>query len=333
MSPFLSRLTAAGAVLEPLRQAGEEVTLEWDTAITGPILGDLILVALPDLHLSDGGLGDVFVGVESGARARMERLLRALVVAKASFPRTRVVQLGDLYDVWRAYPRLQGQLPEGATYELIDKPYSEILDLLLNQLRARVCVGNHDAILALFPPFWARTADNKPTGQLAYSHLFGSGRVLAFHGHQDKAVGEVMADVGGTGVVKLMTTMAAKLSAPLSQGLQKTFDLAMEFFDDPTPALFDGRWRAMDPPSGMPGFSSRCWCDRNKREELGLLASAMENASNLRLLLVGHSHCPGISMTEVQGRAVPLIDVGSWVQGKSQIAIAEEGRLTVYTVL
>lgn len=332
MTPFLSRLTAAGAVLEPLRQAGEEVTLEWDTSITGPILGDQILVALPDLHLSDGGSGDVFVGVGSGARARMERLLRALVAAKASFPRTRVVQLGDLYDVWRAYPKLQGQLPERATYELIDKPYSEILDLLLNQLRARVCVGNHDAILALFPPFWARTADNEPTGQLACSHLFGSGRVLAFHGHQDKAVGEAMTALGGTGVVKLMT-MAATLSAPLSQGLQQTFDLAAEFFEDPTPALFDGHWRQAAPPAAATGFSSPRWCDRNHREKLALLASRHPQAANLRLLIVGHSHCPGISMTEVQGRAVPLIDVGSWVQGKSQIAIAEEGRLTIYTVL
>jgi hypothetical protein len=38
-------------------------------------------------------------------------------------------------------------------------------------------------------------------------------------------------------------------------------------------------------------------------------------------------------MMNVGGRVVPLVDVGSWIQGKSQIAIVEEGRLTIQSVV
>lgn len=331
MASLVSRLCGAGVSLSPLRQAGREVALTWDTALTGPILGDELLVAIPDMHLSDAGSGDVFRGLGGTGPARLERLLRAVLAVRAATPALRVVQLGDLYDVWRAYPEYRLQLPPAARYDRIEDAYGPLLGLLVEQARARVCIGNHDAILGLFPPAWARGADNRPTGQLAYGHSFGGGRVLAFHGHQDRRVGQVMAAPGGFDVVKLMT-LAARLAPKVSQTLQDKFDLATEFFADPDVALLEGHWPFVDAPPDAGGWSSGAWCARNGRDRLGMLVSALRGAPDVRVLLVGHSHCPGVSMTHLRGRMVPVVDVGSWVHDRSQIAVAEEGRLGIYTV-
>ena len=331
MSAFTDHLADRGVTLEPLDQAGRTATLEWDTEITGPVLGDMILVAIPDMHLSDGGAGDVFLGLSEDQLERFSRLLDALISAKAAFPTTRVVQLGDLYDVWRAYPEYKDH--PTSHYERIEDAYGPILRKLTVDLRARVCIGNHDAILGLYPPSWAQTPAG-PTGRLAYGHLLGGGRVLAFHGHQEVGVGQAMAAQGGEGVVKVATLAAGLWKAPV-QMLQDELDLAAELSTDPEWSLGEmlaRHWPFVDAPPGSEGFRSPAWCARNGRDRLGTLASALPGAAALRLLVVGHTHCPGISMTEIGGRMVPLVDAGSWIQSKSQIVIAEEGRLTIYTV-
>ena len=331
MSAFTDHLAGAGVSLSPVDQDGRTATLEWDTRITGPVLGEQILVAIPDMHLSDAGPGDVFVGRGAEQLARIARLLSGLESAKAAFPTTRVVQLGDLYDVWRAYPEYKNH--PTSRYDRIEDAYGPILRRLTVDLRARVCIGNHDATLGLYPPAWARTPAG-PTGRLAYGHLLGGGRVLAFHGHQEKGVGEAMAAQGGEGIVKLATLAAGLWKAP-AQMLQDELDLASELFSDPEWSLGEmlaRHWPFVDAPAGEHGYRSPSWCARNGRDRLGALASELPGSSALRLLVVGHSHCPGISMTEVLGRTVPLVDVGSWVQDKRQIAIAEEGRLTIYSV-
>lgn len=331
MSAFTDHLLASGVSLSPLDQSGRTATLEWDTQITGPVLGEQILVAIPDMHLSDGGPGDVFVGRGADQLARISRLLDGLASAKAAFPTTRVVQLGDLYDVWRAYPEYRDH--PTSDYRRIEHAYGSVIGRLTQGLRARVCIGNHDAILGLYPPSWARTPTG-PTGRLAYGHLLGVGRVLAFHGHQEAAVGEALAAQGGEDVVKIATLAAALWKAP-SQMLQEELDLAAELLSDPEWSLAEmlaRHWPFVDAPPGEHGYWSPAWCARNGRERLGRLASELPWASDLRMILVGHSHCPGISMTEVRGRLVPLVDAGSWIQGKSQIVVAEEGRLTLYAM-
>ncbi len=331
MSAFTEHLASHGAPLTPLEQAGRTATLTWDTAVTGPILGEQILVAIPDMHLSDGGAGDVFVGLPHGQLSRFSRLIGALASAKAAFPATRIVQLGDLYDVWRAYPEYRDH--PSSDYRRIEQAYGPVLGRLTQELRARVCIGNHDAILGLYPPSWARTPSG-PTGRLAYGHLLGGGRVLAFHGHQEAHVEEAMAAQGGEDTVKIATLAAGLWKAP-SQMLQEELDLASELVSDPEWSLSDmlaRHWPFVAAPPGEHGYCSPAWCARNGRERLGRLASEVPGAANLRLILVGHSHCPGISMTEIRGRMVPLVDAGSWIQGKSQIVIAEEGRLTLFSV-
>lgn len=327
--PFVRELSRHGVTLTPLLQEARTATLTWDTRVTGPVMGERILVAIPDMHLSDRGPGDVFVGLSAGQRECLLRLLDALIGSKASFPDLRVVQLGDIYDVWRAYPEYKDH--PTANYRRIEEAHGDIIGKLTQELRARVCVGNHDAPMGLYPPSWAR-GPSGPTGQLAYGHTFASGRVLTFHGHQTEVIGQEMAAQGGMEVVEL-ATMAASILPGASQSAQRALDLATVFFEDPNLSFVHGHWPLVGrPPDLLDGFSSPVWCNRQARTELEQIVSLIPGAESFRLAVVGHSHCPGISWLDVKGRRIPLVDAGSWIQDKRQVMIAVEGSLTLYSV-
>jgi UDP-2,3-diacylglucosamine pyrophosphatase LpxH len=333
MSVISNALVAAGAPITPLQQADTEVKLTWNTSLTGSILGEEVLVVLPDMHLGGGDAGDIFRGnQQDAARDRLSRFVAALAKVAPQFPTMSIVHLGDLYDVWRAYPQYRDH--PTSDYRVIEDAYGESLGILLQDLGARVCVGNHDAALGLFPPAWARSPSGV-TGQLAYGHRFAGGRVLAFHGHQHETLAEAMATEGGSGAVRLATEVA-KLSNPLSMLIQRGVDLLDDMFSDSELSLSDllnARWPEVDAPDDAHGFDSPRWCDRDGRDVLQTLVGALPEASALRLVVVGHSHRPGVSAIHIDGKLVPLVDVGSWVWGRAQIAIASEGELQMWSVV
>ncbi|MFO0614717.1 MAG: hypothetical protein U0414_19175 [Polyangiaceae bacterium] len=327
------RLQDSG-IIRPLQQDNRDVALTWDKAQADFSMGPTELVALPDMHLAGAGPGDVFAAVSADkVRARLLAFVRALADARAAGEAFEIVQLGDLYDVWRAYPHFKDH--PTSDYRVIEKAYGESLAILLQDLTARVCIGNHDAALALFPPSWARSPAGGVNGQLAYGHRFGGGTILAFHGHQEETLAQAMAAQGGSAVVKLVTE-AAKLSNPLSFAIQNGFDFLSDLFSDNEFSLNDlleTRWPGVDPPADAHGFASPRWSAREGREILQKLVSALPGAHALRLVVLGHSHRPGVSAIHVEGRLVPLVDVGSWVQGRAQIAIARDGELRLWSVV
>lgn len=326
-----AELAKHGVALKPLEQTGVPLVLRWDTNITGPILGDDTLVAFPDMHLSGFSAGDIFRGTDPNALVRLTKILRAFTAARTSFPSLRFVQLGDLYDVWRAYPEYRDH--PTSDYRTIEDAYGEALGLLVQTLQARVCIGNHDATLAQFPPSWARRADGRVTKQLAYGHRFGARRVLAFHGHQEDTLDRLPSQDGAF-FVKLATE-AAKLSNPLFQSLEQKLDLVSDYFGDTDLSLhqaFSEGWPDATAPADTQGFTASRWCKRGRRELMESLLGRLDGASELRLVFVGHSHRPGIAALQIQNRLVPIIDVGSWVWGRSQLAIATEGQLALYDI-
>lgn len=333
MPDVIAALRNAGVEIEPLIQDGSDVVLNWSTADTGPILDDEQIVVLPDMHLGGGANGDIFRGTSASANGdRFLRFVTALDSVKPSFPGLSVVQLGDLYDVWRAYPDYRDH--PTSDYRVIEDAYGKALrHLVQGNLRARVCVGNHDASLALFPPSWARVPGGV-TDQLAYGHYFGSGRVIALHGHQEQTLADAMQAQGGSGAVKLATEIA-KLSNSLSQLIQQGVDILGDLFADSESALNDilsSRWPGADPPADAHGFTATRWCDRDGRDVLQRLFTALPNAAALRLVIVGHSHRPGISAIHIDGRLVPMVDFGSWVWGRAQFGVASEGELKLWTI-
>ncbi len=336
MSTFSSALATAGVSMTELTQDGSPVTLTWNTAVTGPILGDVVIVVVPDVHLASGAGGDIFRGANGTANARLVSLLSGILKIAPQFPDLVVVQLGDLYDVWRAYPGYATH--PSSDYRIIEGAYGDAVGLLTEQLNARVCVGNHDASLALFPPKWARDANGASNGQLAYGHLLAASRVLAFHGHQEDTLAQAMASQGGSGLVRLATEVD-RLSNPLSLAIQRTVDLATDFFGDGEPSLAaaiadtaNAMWPIAPPPTDAQGFQSPRWSARAGRDTLEKLVGALGYAAGLKMVIVGHSHRPGVCGMLINDKLVPLVDVGSWVWGRSQFAIVCEGELKIWEV-
>ena len=325
-------LAARGVGLTPLLQDELPVRVSWN--VEENILGTRALIVIPDIHFANGGDGDVFADGDGTARDRFARLVDAIVSFKASYEasggRLSVLQLGDLYDVWRAYPEYVDH--PTSDYRVIEDAYGAVIDKLVGAADARVCVGNHDATLALYPPSWAR-GPNGPNGRLAYAQSFVQGKVLGFHGHQIDQLVETMGGQAGAGAARL-ASIVAKLSNPLSQLLQRGVDFTIDFFADPSQFLeiADRSWPRSSSLSDTQVFSCPRWCDRDGTEHLRAVLSGMAGASTVRLAFIGHSHRAGVTAVSVGGRIVPVIDVGSWVWGASQIAIAVEGEAALFTV-
>src|SRR5207302_159880 len=119
--------------LTPLTQADEETVLTWDTDLVGPVLDDTVLVAVPDMHLGAGAAGDLFAWPQHAAAAqRFKGFVDGLAQVAPQFPKLEVLQLGDLYDVWRAYPEYRDH--PTSDYRKIEDAYSPSLGILLQKL-------------------------------------------------------------------------------------------------------------------------------------------------------------------------------------------------------
>lgn len=326
-------LRANGITLDPLFQDDRHVSLSWDPA--DEILGTRALIVVPDIHFATGADGDVFANGTATALSRLDRLADAIVAFKASYEATgkrlSVLQLGDLYDVWRAYPEYVDH--PTSDYSVIEGAYGTVIGKLVGPADARVCVGNHDATMAQFPPSWAR-GPNGPNGRLAYAQSFVAGRVIGFHGHQIDQLVEAMQGQEGEGAARLASILA-KLSNPLSQLLQRGVDFAIDFFADPSQFVdvANRQWPESTSLGDDQGFSAPRWCDREHADHLRSVLEGIAGASTVRIAFVGHSHRPGVTAVSVRGRFVPVVDVGSWVWGASQIAIAVEGQVGLWTVV
>jgi UDP-2,3-diacylglucosamine pyrophosphatase LpxH len=331
MNWVVDQLRALGQRLEPVSVEGVPVALRWDPAATGPILGNRLLIAIPDLHLGDGGSADIFRGQapagDASRRGRLASFLQSLVAIKGALPAQgksmSVVQLGDCFDVWRAFWSDPDQA--GRTYAAVEAAYGDVIAELIDRLDTRFCIGNHDAILAKYPPDWAFSANSR----LAYAWRFCDGKVFAFHGHQTDDLVEEMAAQNGQFWVSVGSLLST-LNNSLGQSVQETIDRR----EDGIPASLDG-WPAAAPPGSGP-FTSERWSDRQGREPRvqkifgGIARVAPAVAASARLVITGHTHRPGVGWFAAQDRVVPVVDVGSWTYGRSQFAIAVEGSVSLW---
>ncbi len=307
---------------------GVPVELEWTPDPQNPVLDDRVLVALPDLHLGDGGKADIFRGTAGGRhRARFTKFLRALVACKQELARSNrrlsVVQVGDCYDVWRAFP-FHSNI-RGRTYAAIQAAYAEIIALLVDELDTRFCVGNHDSVLATSPPDWGFGG-----GRIAYAQRFCSGRVFAFHGHQGDQLADELAGQHGQTWVALGSTLAGVANAA-GMALQKALDRHEDAFPGD-----DGGWPEGPSPEAGSRWRARRWSDYGpRRGRFERVLAAMAQASPaverpVQLLLVGHTHRPGVTWLAREGRTIPVVDVGSWTYGRSQFGVVTEGNASLW---
>jgi hypothetical protein len=306
-SEILQQLGRAGLSPEPVRAGGAPFELAWTVDSTDPLLDSRVLLVLPDLHLDESAGGEV---------ARLERFLKAVVLAKARLQaRGRalsVCQLGDFH---------------ARSDTAFRDAHRRIESLLIDELDTRFCLGNRDWRWSRSPPAWGFTA-----GRIGHSQRFCRGRVFAFHGHQgDPRIDTLLGDAPA-----LWNALGASL-ASISSPADALVEARVADWEELAPEAGESSaWPEGVNPGASTPFRAARWSDCGERparfrralEAAHALAPAITNA--IRLVLVGHSHRPGLSWFELAGRVVPVLDVGSFCHGQSQFALVEEGSASVW---
>jgi hypothetical protein len=307
------------------------------------VLGENALIAVPDVHISDGSDGDIFF---DGNAAHAERLTDVLSVIhdylKVEDQHAFLLQLGDWYDVWRAI----GDDATQADFAKIDNvpQYQRLLELD-KALGMAHLIGNHDASFKHALPD-RRVADAK-LFRFGFGLMKSNGRVFALHGHQTDQIegaaglpGDKRAVWLGTLAARYVTSEARNLEDYLDKegsNLQAVADWLGSLIGlnrpDPTP---NPRRRMDASPAGFSGnFVVREGAADLVRIAVHACAELYAVPVPLELLVVGHSHKPCISVTPhpLSGEPVVIVDGGSWVQGAAQIVFGAGNRISVFDIV
>ena len=273
-------------------------------------------VILPDVHLGVGE-GDAFQEEDPTRTARLERFLGVLEQLRNSLggEKFAAVQLGDFYDLLRAGDPTASFESRLGTVQVV---YPRIASLGFS-LPLLHCIGNHDHELFEHRTDLARLGINAHIAR----HL-GDG-VLALHGNDLVSLADI--ELNTDVQLWLLSLVQSLVTLPVIGGLA---DFLQRYYDDSLadPALADHvslPWpSAASGKVVMPTDWSAPWVLRDSAMQLGvpLLGWAKAAQRDVQLAIVGHSHRPGISWTEVAaGQLIPLVDVGSWTYGRSTFGV------------
>jgi UDP-2,3-diacylglucosamine pyrophosphatase LpxH len=264
-------------------------------------------IIVPDVHLGTGN--DVFRFNEPERAARLEHFFDTLGVLRNQLQgKLDIVQLGDWYDFWRV-----GKLTSVAAKTAIEAQYGGIVSRA-RDLGVRHCVGNHDA--GLVEAACRAGIDVEIVRTLGASH-----NVLCFHGHDTETLASVAVD--GTAETLGLSILNLVNSAPLigivSSIIQRVIDnsSADPWSDNPKSLPWPNA--KVQGPAGW----AAPWTARDDATQLGAAISGFELCTKqpVQVVIVGHTHRPGISWSPVAGRRVPIVDAGSWTYGRAEFAV------------
>ena len=298
---------------------------------------DTPIFAIPDVHLCKGDAGDIFLNGTPEKATALAGTMRAIYDYQEMHPQSsRAIQLGDWFDIWRVC----GEDPMSMAFGAIDNAaaFADILDYDARIGLAHV-IGNHDA-------GFLNAVPNRRAAQANFFRLgFWLGHnVYAMHGHQtsiapprnqrfDEVVVHVATLLGSfiPGITKIQEFIdKQQIVDEIKLYLR---DLLTGSHEDTGPHLRP-RDRSNLPATLKSG-------DFVVREDLDALASIVHQVERLPgsqgraadLLLVGHSHVPCASWSDVGGRPLVVVDAGAWVYGQSNIAIAAGDTVAVFDVV
>jgi hypothetical protein len=296
---------------------------------------DTPILAVPDVHLCDGGGGDIFLERDPNRAQKLASVLEVIGEYMDAQPLScYAVQLGDWFDIWR----ISGGDPAQMTYGKIQNAaaYQRILQLDADLGLAHV-IGNHDA-------GFLKSLPDRRAGQESLFRLgFWLGKnVYALHGHQhdlappegstwDETVVHVATVIGGLapGVTHLQEYIDRLGTSGIGKWLRDTFLGVRQ--DPPMPH------RPPDNGKAPPNVRSGSFV---VRENMDALASIVDKIGSLPashgraadVVLVGHSHQPCAAWTEVTGRPIVVVDAGCWVYGQANLLVAAGDTIAVYDV-
>lgn len=265
-------------------------------------------IVIPDVHLGWGN--DVFRFNDPRRELRLERFFDVLGTFRNHLHgKLEIVQVGDWYDFWRS-PGFTHQNAKA----MIESQYPGVVARARN-LGVRHCVGNHDAALA--------GADIRRGMDVEVVRTLGSAhRVLCMHGHDTETLASILVDgtaeAIGLNILNLFNSAVPVLGA-LGAFVQRVIDGSSEDPWSSNPASIPWLKAAVQGPAGW----AAPWVGRDSATQLGAAISGFELCvgSEVQVVLLGHSHRPGISWSPVAGRRVPVVDVGSWTYGRAEFAV------------
>jgi UDP-2,3-diacylglucosamine pyrophosphatase LpxH len=297
---------------------------------------DTPIIAIPDVHLGVGDNGDIFLQGNVTRAHKLEAVLEATGNYLSRHPLSSyALQLGDWFDIWRVC----GSDPRDMTYETIENAdvYQKILDLDA-RLGLPHVIGNHDA-------GFLRTLPDRRTAQPELFRLgFWIGHnVYALHGHQTDLSPPIGLSFDSLAVH--FATLIASI-APGFTNFEKYIDRqqgagvsswlrdsVLGIREDPPPS-------PRPPDVGKPPANVRTG-QFVVREDVDTLACIVDKVSALPeshgrradVLIVGHSHQPCVSWTEITGRPIFVVDSGCWVYGQANLLVAAGDTIAVFDVI
>jgi len=334
VASFDQTVDALGALLRrahyALRPTGTRVVF------SAPIFGTPIF-AIPDVHLCDGGGGDIFYAGEPDKPRKLQAVLQAIHDYLEQHPMSgRAIQLGDWFDIWR----VTGRDPRDMTYGAIQNAaaYQTIFELDARIGLAHV-IGNHDAAFL----------DAVPDRRAAQPQLFRSGfwlgsNVYALHGHQsdllppagssfDEAAVALATTLGG--FIPGVTTFEAYVDRlGVGPGIKQWFlDAILRVRDDPGPQP-----RPVDDRPLPPSVRAGSFVQRENAERLAAIVGKVmalpgSSGRTAELLLVGHSHTPGAAWVAQGPRTLVIVDAGAWVYGQANLLVVAQDTVEVFDVV
>lgn len=295
------------------------------------------IFAVPDVHLCDGKGGDIFYHNNPDKPRRLRAVFQAINDYLMQHPMSaRCIQLGDWFDIWR----VTGSDPADMTYGAIQNApmYQEILGLDAQIGLAHV-IGNHDA------GFVRSLPDRRAMQPQLFRFGFWLGsNVYALHGHQS----DIVPPTGSSfdeAAVALATTLGSFVPGVttfesyvdrlgLGQGIARwLLDSLFSEREDPGP---QARPEDRSPPPN--NVRSARFVVRENIDQLADIAHkvAAMSASGGRsadVIIVGHSHTPSVSWTDVTGKPVVIVDAGAWAYDQANLLVAAEDTIAIFDVV
>lgn len=334
MASFNETVSAFNTLLSPsryqLRITGAQVVFK-------SVLFGTPILALPDVHLCDGGAGDIFRNNNDDKPRRLQAVMQAMFDYMTTHPMSaRAVQLGDWFDIWRVV----GSNPQHMTFGAIENAaaYKGILDLDARMGLAHL-IGNHDAA------FLNALPDRRAAQpQLFRSGFWLGGSVYAMHGHQTDIVPPISSSFDEAAVA-LATTIAGFIPGVTTfeayvdrlgfgQGIARwLLDSLLKGREDPGP---QARPEDRSPPP--PNVRSGQFVVRENIDQLATIAHKVgalpaSGGRSASVVIVGHSHTPSASWTDVTGSPVVVVDAGAWAYDQANLLIAAEDTIAVFDVV
>jgi UDP-2,3-diacylglucosamine pyrophosphatase LpxH len=333
MAKFTDTVSALNALLV---QRGYTLTETTTKVVFKQATFDAPIFALPDVHLCDGGPGDIFVNGNPDKPRRLASVLRAIFDYQNLHPHSsRSVQLGDWFDIWRVC----GSDPKNMAYGAIQnaRAFQEIFDLDAQIGLAHV-LGNHDAS-------FLNSLPDRRTGQPSLFRLgfwLGS-NVYALHGHQTDITPQVGSDFDEFAVAAA-TVIARFIPGVVSfedyvdrlgfvgGGAKWVLDSLLGLREDPGPQA-----RPIDRSAAPASVASGSFVVRERLDHLATIVHKVEllpesHGRSAEVLIVGHSHRPCAAWTDVSGKPLVVVDAGGWVYDQANLLVAAEDTIAVFDV-